>query len=150
MVKQAKLRSFKNSPKCMFGIRVPNNHEEAMYLDKIKCNTLWADAKFKEMREMDDIGVFCSLGHRVKVPLNYKLITVHVVYAVKHNGRHKARLVANRNLTDPITEAKYSGVVSLQSIRLIALLVNSMDLSYGLLTYPMPTLCPTQMKRYVL
>ena len=58
MVKQAKLRSFKNSPKYMFGIRVPNNHEEAMYLDKFNNNTLWADAELKETGEMDDIGVF--------------------------------------------------------------------------------------------
>ena len=58
MVKQAKLRSSKNSPKYMFGIRVPNNHEKVMYLDKINGNTLWADAKLRETGEMDDIGVF--------------------------------------------------------------------------------------------
>ena len=58
MVKQAKLRSFKNSPKYTFGIRVPNDHEEAMYLNKINGNSLWANAELKETGEMDDIGVF--------------------------------------------------------------------------------------------
>ena len=62
----------------MFGIRVPNNHKEAMYLDKINGNTLWADAKLKETEEMDNIGVFRSLGYG-KVPSNYKLIKVHMV-----------------------------------------------------------------------
>ena len=130
MVKQAKLKSFKNSPKYMFGIRVRNNHEEAMYLDKINGNTLWADAELKETGEMDDIGVFRSLGYGAKVPSNYKLIKVHMVYAVKHDGRHKARLVANGNLTGPITEANYSGVVSLRSIRLIAFIgeLNELEL----------------------
>ena len=77
----------------MFGIRVPNDHEEAMCLDEINGNALWADAELKETGEMDDIGVFRSLGHGAKVPPNYKL--THVVYAIIHNGRHKARLVAN-------------------------------------------------------
>ena len=91
-----------------------------MYLDKINGNTLWADAKSKETGEIDDVGVFCSLSHGMKVPLNYKLIKEYMVYAVKHDERHKARLVANGNLMGPITKASYFGVASLQSIRLIA------------------------------
>ena len=37
----------------------------------------------RECDEMDGIGVFRSLGHGAKVPSNYKLIKVHMVYAVK-------------------------------------------------------------------
>ena len=78
---------------------------------------------------MDDIVVFRSLGHGVKLS-NYKLIKVHMVHAVKYDGRHKARLVANSNLTGPITKANYSGVVSLQSIRLIGFIgkLNGLEL----------------------
>jgi hypothetical protein len=45
-----------------------------------------------------------------------------MVYDVKHDGRHKARLVAGGHLTDPNTESVYSGVVSLRGIRLIVFL----------------------------
>jgi len=119
LICQAKLKSYKSSPKYMFGIRVPNNHEEAMYLDQLNGNTKWRDAEIKEVDEMNEIGVFRSKGRNAPVPSNFKLIRVHMVYAVKHDGRHKARLVANGNLTGPPTEANYSGVVSLRSIRLI-------------------------------
>ena len=43
------MKSYKNSPKYMFGIRVPDNHEEAMYLDKINGNNKWAEAERKEV-----------------------------------------------------------------------------------------------------
>jgi hypothetical protein len=43
----------------------------------------------------------------------YKRIRCHMIYDVKHDGRHKARLVAGRHLTDPNTESVYSGVVLL-------------------------------------
>ena len=53
-----------------------------------------------------------------------------MVYAIKHDGRHKARLVANGNFMGPITKANYSGVVLLQSIRLIAFIskLNELEL----------------------
>jgi hypothetical protein len=41
---------------------------------------------------------------------------------VKHVGRHKARLVASGNSTNPNTESVYSGVVSLRGIWLIVVL----------------------------
>ena len=83
----------------MFGHRVPNNHEEAMSTDQLNGNTNWADAEAKETAEMDEIGVWHSLGKGAKPPTNCQLIKVHVVCAVKHDRRHKARLVANGNLT---------------------------------------------------
>jgi hypothetical protein len=41
---------------------------------------------------------------------------------VKHDGRHRSRLVAGGNLNDPTTESVYSGVVSLRGIWLIVFL----------------------------
>jgi hypothetical protein len=45
-----------------------------------------------------------------------------MIYDVKHDGRHKAQLVAGGHLTDPNTESVYSGVVLLRCIRLIVFL----------------------------
>jgi hypothetical protein len=50
-----------------------------------------------------------------KIPYleGYKNIIVHFVFDVKHDLRHKARLVAGGHLTDPSTDGTYSGVVNL-------------------------------------
>ena len=38
-----------------------------------------------------------------------------ILYAVKYDGRHKARLVADGHLTPEPVESIYSGVVSLRN-----------------------------------
>ena len=52
-------------------------------------------------------------------PNGYQKIRVHLIFAVKHDGRHKARLVAGGHLTPDPIESIYSGVVSIRSLRLI-------------------------------
>ena len=48
------------------------------------------------------------------------MIKVHMVYAVKHDGRHRACLVAGGHLTETPIDSVYSGVISLKSIRMVA------------------------------
>ena len=52
-------------------------------------------------------------------PDGYQKIRVHLILAVKHDGRHKARLVAGGHLTPDPIESIYSGVVSIRSLRLL-------------------------------
>ena len=47
---------------------------------------------------------------------------VNLIFAVKHDGRHKARLVAGGHLTPDPIESIYSGIVSIRSIRLVIVL----------------------------
>ena len=56
------------------------------------------------------------------MPADYKKIRVHWVFAVKHDGRHKARLVAGGHLTDAPLESVYSGVVTLRGLRIVVFL----------------------------
>ena len=42
-----------------------------------------------------------------------------MVYAVKHDGRHKARLVAGGHLTETPVDSVYSSVVSLKGLRTV-------------------------------
>jgi len=44
------------------------------------------------------------------------------VFDVKHDGRHKACLVADGHLTDIPLESVYSGVVSLHGLRIVLFL----------------------------
>ena len=48
----------------------------------------------------------------------YKQIRVHLIFDVKHNSRHKARLVADGSLTTEPAEPIYSSMVSLRKLRL--------------------------------
>ena len=51
-----------------------------------------------------------------------------MVFAVKHDGRHKARLVAGEHLTDTPINSVYSLVVSLRGIRLLTFLAKHNDM----------------------
>jgi hypothetical protein len=97
MVNQAKLRSYNTAPRYKYGFRVPRTYEQALRLDKKNGNSLWKDAATLELTQIDDYTTFIDKGHHTKVkpPQGYKKIHVHLIFDVKHEGRHKARLVAD-------------------------------------------------------
>ena len=55
-------------------------------------------------------------------PQGYQKIKVHLVFAWKHDGCHKARLVTGGHLTPDPIDSTYSGVVSTRSLRLLIFL----------------------------
>ena len=65
-----------------------------------------------ELSQLQEYSTFRDLGKGALGPEGYKKIKVHMVYDVKHDGRHKSRLVAGGHLTDTPIESVYSGVVS--------------------------------------
>jgi len=129
-INQAKIQSYKNATVYMFGHEVPRNHQQAMELDKKNKNTKWRDSEKLETSQLLDYTVFHDYGprHRARPPEGYKKITYHFVYAVKHDGRYKSRLVAGGHLTDTPTESVYSGVVSLRGVRIVIFLAELNDL----------------------
>ena len=129
MVNQAKLRSYRHTPKYMFGYEVPKDYKHAITLDSKNRNTKWKDCTELEMRQLDEYDTFKDIGLKAAVPNGYKRIRVHLVFTIKHDGRHKARLVADGHLTDVPNESVYSGVVSLRGLRIIIFLaeLNGLD-----------------------
>ena len=117
MANQAKLRSYNTAPKFKYGFEIPRDYNHAKWLDKRNGNTKWQDATKLELDQQDDYSTFKDVGDTP--PKGYKKIRVHLVFDVKHDGRHKARLVADGHLTDIPLESVYSGVVSLRGIRLL-------------------------------
>ena len=124
MTNQAKLRSYNTAPKYMFGYQVPRNYADAQRLDRQNGNEKWQEAVRTEMKQLAEYDTFQSLGRAetTRIPAEHKKIRVHLVFAVKHDGRHKARLVADGHLTDVPMESVYSGVVSLRGFRLVVFL----------------------------
>jgi Reverse transcriptase (RNA-dependent DNA polymerase) len=130
--KQAYLRSFRSSPKYKYGYEVPRNYQDAMRLDRFNGNSKWRDATKLELDQINEYETFNDLGHkeRVKAPVGFKKIRVHLIFDVKHDGRHKARLVADGHLTDAPLESVYSGVVSIRGFRIIMFLAELNHLEF--------------------
>ena len=114
----------------MFGYLIPRNYMEAMQFDSENKNSKWYDAIKLEMESMLEEKVFKKWDKAIfdkhkKVtnpPKGYHRIKVHLVFAVKFDGRHKARLVADGHLIPEPIENIYSGVVSLRNLRLVIFL----------------------------
>jgi Reverse transcriptase (RNA-dependent DNA polymerase) len=102
-----------------YGYEVPNNHTDAMMLDLKNGNNKWKDAANLEIKQLMDYKTFVDIGKGTKPPDGYQKIIYRMIYDVKHDGRHRGRLVAGGHLTPTPIEGTYSGVVSLRGIRLI-------------------------------
>jgi hypothetical protein len=124
LVNQAKLRSFRTAPRYKYGFEVPRDYNHAMRLDEQAGSNKWAEAVKTELEQIDEYNTFQDMGHidSTQPPQGYKKIRVHFVFDIKHDGRHKARLVADGHLTDVPLESVYSGVVSLRSFRMVVFL----------------------------
>ena len=129
MLKQSILRSFRRDKKYKFGFEVPHDHDDAVRLDNEAGNTKWQDAERLEVSQLHEYHVFKDRGKAilkgrtvVNAPEGHQRIRVRVIYDVKHDGRHKSRIVAGGHLTPIPEESVYSGVVSIRSIRLVTFL----------------------------
>ena len=104
-VKQSRIRQVRASARYQHGFQVPKNYNDAIRLDKENSNTHWQDAMDLELTQIHEYKVFKDTGkaqfHNGKVvtPDGFQKIRVHFVYAVKHDSRFKARLVADGHLT---------------------------------------------------
>ena len=88
--------------------------------DKVLGRTI-KESKIRQVRRSQTYLFGYLIHHRIKV---------HLVFAVKFDGRHKARLVADGHLTPESIENIYSGVVSLRNLRLVTFLgkLNNLDI----------------------
>ena len=115
----------------MFGYLIPRSYKESLEVDKENNNTKWADETRDEKDCIKEQQVFTK-GQRAKWDSNHKKILnappkhqkirVNFIFAVKYNGRHNTRLVADGSLTPEPAENIYSGVVSLRHLRLVIFL----------------------------
>ena len=122
MTKQAALKSICRASIYIFGVQVPRTSHEARLLDARNGNTKWQDAEKCELDQLNEYGTFEDKGKEVKPPDGHQRINVHFFYAVKHDLRHKARLVTGGHMTEPPKDSVYSGVVSLRSMHLALLI----------------------------
>jgi len=120
MANKAELHSFRSKPVCMCGFQVPRNHTEALELDRVNGNTMWTDAEMTELKQIDEHKSFVDKGVGHNPGSDCKRIRAHMAHAVKHDGRHKARLADGGLLAETPVDSVCSSVVSLRGARLLA------------------------------
>ena len=99
-----------------YGYEIPRDFGHAKWLDDQCSNTQWLDATALELAQLHEYDTFKDHGHKCN-PLNgFKKIRTHLVYDCKHDGRHKARMVADGHLTEVPLDSICSGVVSLHDL----------------------------------
>ena len=120
-VKQSRIRQVRASARYQHGFQVPKDFNDAIRLDKENSNTHWQDAMDLELTQIHEYKVFKDTGKaqfhdgKAVTPDGFQKIRVHFVYAVKHDEKFKARLVADGHLTK-------EPVVSLRSLRMVVFL----------------------------
>jgi Reverse transcriptase (RNA-dependent DNA polymerase) len=115
-----KVSASSNSTNYKFGIQVPKGIKNALHLNRINGNNLWQEAiktELKQLKQLTDYHTFILLDSGEDVPNVYQKIPNHVVFGVKYDLRHKARLVAGGNWTEIEKEDISSGVVRMDTVR---------------------------------
>lgn len=112
-----KIKSRAKRSNLKFGVVVPKTAEEALELDRVNGNHLWAEAIAKEKTNCKI--AFKFLGRDAPPPVGYKRITCHMVFDVKFDLTRKARYVAGGHLTDEPSTMSYASVVSRDSVRIL-------------------------------
>lgn len=104
--------------KFKFGVEVAKTPKHALQLDIQEGNNLWKEDIQTELDQINEYETFRVLKDDEPIPGGYKRIPYHFVFDIKIDGRRKARLVAGGHRTEPPKEDTYSGVVSLEGVRM--------------------------------
>ena len=125
-INQTKIRQVRRFATYQFGCLIPRDYKHPLELDKLNGNSRWYDGTKKELDQINEYKVFVDHGRAkydskskriTNTPQGYQRIKVHLVFACKHDGHHKARFVAAGHLTPDPIDSIYSGVVSTRSLR---------------------------------
>jgi hypothetical protein len=115
--------------KYKFGIQVPKGIKNEIDLDKKNGNQLLHEAINTELKQLTDYQTFIVLDSGEDIPTGYQKIPYRMVFDVKYDLRHKARLVAGVNWTVNDKEDIYSGVVRMDTVRIGVFLGELCELS---------------------
>lgn len=122
-LKNEYLASSKES-KFKFRLEMAKTPKHALQLDAKEQSNLWKEAIQTELDQINEYNTFRILDNDEHVPPGYKMIPYYFVFDIKIEGRRKARLVAGGHRTEPSKEDTYSGVVSLEGVRMGFVLPN--------------------------
>ena len=108
-----------------YGVELPKSVSDALRIDKETGTDFWTKAIEKEMK---NVMIAFEFRDDDKMPVGYKHIDCHMIFAVKMDLTRKARLVAGGHQTNVPKALTYSSVVSRDSVRLAFLFAALNDL----------------------
>ena len=115
-INQTKIRQVRRSATYQFGHLIPRDYKHALESDKLNGNSRWYDATKKEFDQINDYHVFIDYGRAkydpktkgiTNAPQGYQKINGYLVFACKHDGHHKARLEAVKNMLNSVKNILY-------------------------------------------
>ena len=108
-VMQSKIRQARRADKYMFGYLIPWSYKEALEFVKENNNTHGMDCIKEQQVFTKHQRAKWDSNHKqiLNAPPNHQKIRVNFIFAVKHNRRLKARLVADGSLTPEPVENIY-------------------------------------------
>ena len=126
VVLRTKFKKRKAVPKYVNGVELPKNIEHALRLDGTNGNNLWKDAIDKEMDSIHRYEVF-QLWKDGKSGIppkdkGWQRAPLRMIFAVKNDGRRKARLVLGGHMTEAEEYDTYADTVNTPNVRLLLLL----------------------------
>lgn len=124
-----KRKKVKLKPRFKYGIEVPRDPEHALKLDEANGNHNWAEAMGIEVDDLLklDCFEFKEAGWRPSES-GWQSTTLHMIFDVKHDLRHKARLVAGGHLVEVFDTPVYSSTVKSISVQLLHVIAHKVDL----------------------
>jgi hypothetical protein len=75
---------------------VPRGIKNAIYLDKKNGNNLWQEANKTELKQLTDYHTFIVLDSGEADPNGYQKIPYRILFDVKYDLRHEARVFGQR------------------------------------------------------
>jgi len=141
MSKNARNAKQQNQEK--YGIEIPRNTREALLFDLKNNNMKWADAIAKEMGSLERLNVFeyRSATQQFGKTEGWQHAPMHMIFDIKQDLRHKARLVVGGHMIDSSGHNTYSSTISDLSVRLLltVLIQNGLDMMVGDIGNAFPT-----------
>ena len=117
-----------SKPVYSYGVQVPRTVKQALELDAKNNDDSWQQAIEKEVKTLTDVDCFVFKPKGYKPEGDWQQTRLHMVFAVKHDLRRKARLVAGGHLVELREQAVYSSTVKPISVKLLHVIAHKQGL----------------------
>ncbi|MGH7955311.1 MAG: reverse transcriptase domain-containing protein, partial [Gloeomargaritales cyanobacterium] len=108
------------APTMMYGIPVPRSVKEAHNFDEKNGNMLWHEAIQREMTALNQMGTFEPVNDEgTNWDEEWQYAPLRMIFTIKPDLRHKARLVVGGHVTDASAYDTYASTLSTVNIRLL-------------------------------
>jgi hypothetical protein len=95
-----KKEKYDPKPQFKYGVQVPRNMSQARKFNEANNNTLWSNSIKLEIKALMDLECFDFKDPDHACGKEYQCTTLTLIFGVKQDLRHKARLVVGGHLVD--------------------------------------------------